>query len=466
MPAPIIALGVSVVQTKRAPKWAFDPRAIDRPWTKIDWEIIECEISQSHTMARHGVLAIPKPRTKQDLWAQLHEARHIKRGANITGSPTRILFQKMLEEIAVECQELKERGNDIRRARDGLRYAGRPVPDERIPLAGLFLQYVFSVPVTRNDGLRDYFANIKAALHPDDVDVLEQAHDAITRDWSLHRVEQIADWLTEYFDESEAIPEPEEETEEAQQARKEAEEEEAEEEAAEQEAANKAGESNQVVEYKQLKLEGGQLDIHYHTAAKRAPRVLGANWRSTDTGTVVRRPDQLLSGRVFAARTNGGSVLIDVSGSMSFSYATLEESIRKLPRLWAATYSTNYEVCRLCIIARDGKIGDYDQRQENMLHPGGNYLDYMAIEHMLKAGPPPYVWISDGMCDHQDRINAMMRQSKIVRFMTLDEGILYLKGQTQLGFRGCEGVRRPGQPEIEARYVSVYGWPPAQPLHR
>jgi hypothetical protein len=167
----------------------------------------------------------------------------------------------------------------------------------------------------------------------------------------------------------------------------------------------------------------------------------------TDTGSYVRRPDQLLTGRIFAARGQGGAILIDWSGSMAWSYAALEGAIKTLPRLWCAAYSGTSDdgympagekyAGRLCVVARDGRIGDWQEDAERRKHHGANGCDWLALQYMVDHTNGPYVWVSDGaVCGdshHAERCTAIMVKHRIARVEKLEYALDYLRGKSVRG---------------------------------
>lgn len=106
-------------------------------------------------------------------------------------------------------------------------------------------------------------------------------------------------------------------------------------------------------------------------------------------------------GRWFAEKTIwerkgprlGGTLLLDISGSMSWATEETKELIETHPAMTIAAYSGRNTSGRLTIIARHGRITGDDKWRIG--HGGGNVVDGRALE-WLAAQPGPRVWFSDG----------------------------------------------------------------------
>jgi len=99
-------------------------------------------------------------------------------------------------------------------------------------------------------------------------------------------------------------------------------------------------------------------------------------------------------------RLKGGTLLIDASGSMSFSEKDIEEILEKNPALTCAMYSGRGEEGQLDILAQKGKkVTKLPKR-----YGGGNIVDGPALEWLTQQ-KGPRVWLSDGQVtgcnDHQ-----------------------------------------------------------------
>jgi hypothetical protein len=82
--------------------------------------------------------------------------------------------------------------------------------------------------------------------------------------------------------------------------------------------------------------------------------MVSATWRSTDASGPLRYPTQAmrLDGRPFGQRAQGGTLIIDASGSMGWTQGELEAAIKALPNLTVGVYcgSRDAEQSRLCIV--------------------------------------------------------------------------------------------------------------------
>lgn len=92
----------------------------------------------------------------------------------------------------------------------------------------------------------------------------------------------------------------------------------------------------------------------------------------------------------------GGTLLIDVSGSMDWAWEMTRELIESTPAMTIAIYSGHDTHGHLTIIAKDGKLTGKDFKPDSMGHGGGNTVDGPALSWLAKQ-PRPRVWFSDGI---------------------------------------------------------------------
>lgn len=412
---------------------------------------------------------LPRPRLREDVLVHLHEMGHIRRSAETNGNvwvgaPLRIEFRRMAEEIAVECTSKI----DIRCARDHLDWTRYPIPTERHELALQWLQLRHSKDATRNAAITAYWEVCARGLDVIDRAKLDAAYRALVANPAHLHCEQWADELTAHFSPPVKPLPQHQESKQAERARVDAIADELEAEAEAERAERRAGESDQTAEKRDWAPDGDDaggvgggpkrgardvLDVHMHLTARRGGRTVAAAWRTVDTGTVVRRPELLVpSGRIFAARASGGGLLIDYSGSMRWSPRTLMDGVKKLPRLWAGAYSgpgPDKYAGRLCVVARDGRMGEWDDTAERAVHTRGNCCDWLALEYMVAHAPRPYVWVSDGCVldsmrhgyAHPQACDKIMARHGIVRVLTLDDAIRYLLGQSVYGWTDASSER-------------------------
>ena len=123
-----------------------------------------------------------------------------------------------------------------------------------------------------------------------------------------------------------------------------------------------------------------------------------SKYRATDEGANPRYPHRLLTdGKVFSRkkRSNGGSILIDDSGSMSWTTDELVAILEEAPAVNIAAYSGQYTSGELVILAANGKYANMELG-ENHPFGGNNLIDLPALE-WLAAQPAPRLWVSDTM---------------------------------------------------------------------
>ena len=122
-----------------------------------------------------------------------------------------------------------------------------------------------------------------------------------------------------------------------------------------------------------------------------------AHARSSDEGSIPRNMHRYATDkRVFRTHkpVYGASVLIDDSGSMSFTLEQLEAIIDIAPASIVALYAGHSRFGMLRIVAKDGKrVGE--RTQINIRNMGGNEVDYPALV-WLAHQPWPRIWITDG----------------------------------------------------------------------
>lgn len=137
-----------------------------------------------------------------------------------------------------------------------------------------------------------------------------------------------------------------------------------------------------------------------HKGALRALRP-----RPQEQGAIMMFPERMFQdGRMFGVRkkTPGVSILIDVSGSMSFGSEELDALLNALPGSTAAVYSNG----KLAVVARRGRRIPNDLIDE-VNFSGCNGCDGPALE-WLGAQRGPRYWISDGcICGTHGASNEM-----------------------------------------------------------
>jgi hypothetical protein len=138
--------------------------------------------------------------------------------------------------------------------------------------------------------------------------------------------------------------------------------------------------------------------------------------RSAEEGDSLRDATRLMTdGRVFAGRRKkvGGSVLVDTSGSMSWSSEDLIAVVSTAPAALVGAYSGSGGRGVLRIVARGGRRVPDDQVNPTR---GGNEVDIPALEWLAQQREPR-VWMSDGqVCgQNQDEGWLLMQAARICR---------------------------------------------------
>ena len=125
-------------------------------------------------------------------------------------------------------------------------------------------------------------------------------------------------------------------------------------------------------------------------------RALGRRHRPATEGSIVTGVHRLpIDGAIFRrpVRRRGGTVLIDVSGSMRLDVEQIDALVRSCGGAGrVAIYSGDGEEGELRIVAEEGRRAQV----EHLDPPGqGNVVDLPALE-WLSEQPEPRIWISDG----------------------------------------------------------------------
>lgn len=167
-----------------------------------------------------------------------------------------------------------------------------------------------------------------------------------------------------------------------------------------------------------------------HHAGRLTPK-----YRPADDGRRLRNVSRALTdGRIFARKIKqeGGSLLIDGSGSMSMSPEDVAEILKMAPLAWVAIYGAQYDSGKVKILARDGKcVAPADMRS-----PGAcNVIDGPALELLAKQSTPR-IWICDGhvtgvgdRMTHGNILEAakICSAANIKRIGTVESAITYMR---------------------------------------
>ena len=192
---------------------------------------------------------------------------------------------------------------------------------------------------------------------------------------------------------------------------------------------------------------------------------IGKKRIATNMGRRPRRMHRMLtdpSMRVFdrTVRGSGGMVILDASGSMSFTESQIAEILEHAPGATIAMYSDRGNTgTNMWIVADKGRM------VEQLPDYGfGNGVDFPAIEWGVKNRAKknaPLVWVTDGgVCGHNDSFNSVLamqcltyaRKNRYIIVPHADEAIKQLK---QLANNGkAKSVYPPMFKEV---WKSVHG---------
>ncbi len=141
----------------------------------------------------------------------------------------------------------------------------------------------------------------------------------------------------------------------------------------------------------------GEMKVRRPKRPLRLPKTKSSRskYSATDAGASPRYIHRLLTdGQVFARkkRIPGGSVLIDDSGSMSWSNEEIALIVESAPAIDIAAYSgTGQPGGELMIVSEDGTWTDVTK---NRPEGSGNVVDMPALE-WLATKKEPRIWVSD-----------------------------------------------------------------------
>jgi hypothetical protein len=160
--------------------------------------------------------------------------------------------------------------------------------------------------------------------------------------------------------------------------------------------------------------------------------------RATDTGAVMRYPHRYFTDKAIFARDtkqDGGTVIIDLSGSMEISTGDVLDIIAALPSVTVIGYYGYQYYCRrggdILILAENGRAAQRIPRRD--CH---NVIDYPALKWVTKKYPGPYYFVTDGKFtvyrNREERtlipggareaeINGLLRRHSVKRFKNVDE---------------------------------------------
>ena len=180
-----------------------------------------------------------------------------------------------------------------------------------------------------------------------------------------------------------------------------------------------------------LSAHWGKMEVEICPMPHAIPNTLRKR-RTAEEGDSIRDITRLhIDGRVFKARSHrppAGSMLVDLSGSMSWSEEHLLEVVEAAPAALVATYSGQGERGTLRVVARGGRRA---RDKHITARNDGNVVDGPALA-WLGRQKSPRVWFSDGgvtgvndSCHNQLNTEAEQIRRAIGAVMTweMDEAI-------------------------------------------
>lgn len=164
----------------------------------------------------------------------------------------------------------------------------------------------------------------------------------------------------------------------------------------------------------------------------------------TPSSKVVRPMAMWNDGRIYQSRRPGGSIAIDISGSMDWDWDEMARAVQELPSMVIGLYSGS---CRaegangkMLIIAKDGRFADPRRILPYSGMSSGNAVDIEAMDWLGKQ-PEPRVWLGDGevhsgllgqMNASQNQsgnkhLRAICQQHRIVRVRKVEDALRVLR---------------------------------------
>jgi hypothetical protein len=147
----------------------------------------------------------------------------------------------------------------------------------------------------------------------------------------------------------------------------------------------------------------GQVNVKLGNLSRSLPGSISRKRRASNVGNNPRRIHRLLTDperRIFDARSRGkgGIVLLDASGSMSFSEEQIYGIVTQAPGAIVAMYSEDGDGLNgkpnLIILAKNGKMVS-----EIPHHDMGNNIDLPALKWAVSqrtSSKTPIIWVTDG----------------------------------------------------------------------
>lgn len=405
------------------------------------WEVQEVMVQDAAVDTKHRKAWVPKAHTPTQRLARFHELGHVKYSPRdwdqhlsraltqaklATGKdhdPNAALkILKMLEENRIDWKMWDQHGIDIRPCREALDWGLMPEPPSVLYALGMCLQLAWTVWASRGLGGKGGKSGAVIANPPPARTVDQDTGEYFDRCWALLCEEQeplaramIRSCLRMYAHPTDEMRDtvaaellqffPLEEEKEEQPKPKPAEQ------RAQQEAEQKEQEHEQYLDDLETGrgsdvFTSGHVQFHDHTATVRRPSMrIARRHIPVSQGVAFRFAHRyFLDKAVFSQRllTEAG-IMIDGSGSMSWTDEDMQFLVSKLPAVRVGVYSgINYAVNdqgeqilgRICTIARDGRFARFDGLDPEC--NGGNVIDLEALQ-TLARWPRPRLWLSDGL---------------------------------------------------------------------
>lgn len=168
------------------------------------------------------------------------------------------------------------------------------------------------------------------------------------------------------------------------------------------------------------KIPWGKMRVETPPRPLRVTGYLGRRRIAAEEGNVPRNIHRLLiDSRVFqrVRRSQGGTVLIDASGSMSLTNEDLKKILAQAPGACVAVYSGNDRDGVLRVLANEGR--QVEDRWVAAPAGGANVIDGPALEWLGKQ-QKPRIWVSDGQVtgvhDRMSTLNTLECQCQCRRY--------------------------------------------------
>ena len=180
----------------------------------------------------------------------------------------------------------------------------------------------------------------------------------------------------------------------------------------------------------------GKMEMDTPPCRKKVHGYLGYKNLAQEEGCNPRNIHRLLiDGRVFRTKrkSQGGSVLIDGSGSMDMSVDKLNAILEAAPGCTIGIYSAENREGKLRILAHKGR--QVEEKYVKAPSGGCNVIDYPALQWLAKQSKPRF-WVCDGRVtgvgDRSSSINALQcevltRNNHIKRFGVVEDTVNALK---------------------------------------